>query len=190
MPTKLIVNYLPVSFLKPNPQNPRKHNDRQIRLLAKSIKAVGFNVPILVDRDQNVIAGHGRILAARLLGIEEVPTIRLDHLTEEQAKAFMIADNRLTEIAVWDDQLLAEQLKTLSELDLNFSLEVTGFTMGEIDLRIEGLSAVAEKKEDLLTSCHPFRLDHRLPSPAISGCWATVIAFFAATHWRAQTIVC
>lgn len=155
MPTKLIVNYLPVSFLKPNPQNPRKHNDRQIRLLAKSIKAVGFNVPILVDRDQNVIAGHGRILAARLLGIEEVPTIRLDHLTEEQAKAFMIADNRLTEIAVWDDQLLAEQLKTLSELDLNFSLEVTGFTMGEIDLRIEGLSAVAEKKEDLADKLPP-----------------------------------
>ena len=155
MPTKLTVNYLPVSFLKPNPQNPRKHNDRQIRLLAKSIKAVGFNVPILVDRDQNVIAGHGRILAARLLGIEEVPTIRLDHLTEEQAKAFMIADNRLTEIAVWDDQLLAEQLKTLSELDLNFSLEVTGFTMGEIDLRIEGLSAVAEKKEDLADKLPP-----------------------------------
>jgi DNA modification methylase len=147
MPTKLTVNYLPVSALKPNPKNPRKHNDRQIRLLAKSIQAVGFNVPVLVDQDGNVIAGHGRILAARLLGMQEVPTIRLDHLTGAQVTAFMIADNRLTEIAIWDDTLLAEQLKILSEVDLDFSLEATGFTMGEIDLRIEGLSS-AEGKDD------------------------------------------
>jgi DNA modification methylase len=101
-----------------------------------------------VDRDSNVVAGHCRILAARLLGMHEVPTIRLEHLTPAQAQAFMIADNRLTEIALWDDQLLAEQLKILSELDLNFSLEITGFTMGEIDLRIEGLSITEEGQED------------------------------------------
>src|SRR5271157_3834161 len=111
----LTVNYLPVSFLKPNPKNPRKHNDRQIRMLARSIKAVGFNVPVLVDRNDNVVAGHARLLAAYLLGMQEVPTIRLDHLTPSQAQAFLIADNRLTEIALWDDQLLAEQLKILAE---------------------------------------------------------------------------
>ena len=154
MSSRLTITYLPVSALKPNPKNPRKHNDRQIRLLAKSIQAVGFNVPILVDQDGNVIAGHGRLLAAHQLGMYEVPTIRLDHLTEAQVTAFMIADNRLTEIAVWDDHVLAEQLKTLSEVDLDFDLEVTGFTMGEIDLRIEGLSTV-EGKEDLADKLPP-----------------------------------
>ena len=147
MSTNLTVAYLPISALTSNPQNPRRHNNRQIHMLAQSIQAVGFNVPILVDQDRIVIAGHARLLAAHQLGMQEVPTIRIDHLTKEQATAFMIADNRLTEIAVWDDQLLSEQLKTLSEVDLDFSLEATGFTMGEIDLRIEGLSS-AEGKDD------------------------------------------
>jgi ParB-like chromosome segregation protein Spo0J len=95
-----------------------------------------------------VIAGHGRLRACQSLGWSEVPTIRLDHLTEAQANAFMIADNRLTEISVWDDRLLAEQLKELSELDLDFSLEATGFQMGEIDLRIEGLTPATADERD------------------------------------------
>jgi len=86
-----------------------------------SIKIFGFNVPVLVNADLNVIAGHGRLLAARDLGITEVPTLCLDPLTPAQARAFMIADNRLTEIATWDDRLLAEQLKDLSLLGLDFS---------------------------------------------------------------------
>ncbi len=96
---------------------------------------------MLVDADHNVVSGHGRLLACRKLGWTEVPTIGLNHLTKAQAKAFMIADNRLTEISTWDDQLLGEQLKELSVLDLDFSLEATGFEMGEIDLRIEGLTS-------------------------------------------------
>ena len=164
MSTKLTVTYLAVSSLKPNPKNPRKHNARQIRLLAKSIRAVGFNVPVLVDQDHNVIAGHGRILAARLLGMQEVPTIRLDHLTQAQATAFMIADNRLTEIAIWDDTLLAEQLKILSEVDLDFDLEATGFTMGEIDLRIEGLST-GEGKEDPADTIPPLPMGPPVTKP-------------------------
>ena len=165
MSNNLTINYLPVSFLKPNPHNPRKHNDRQIRLLAKSIRSLGFNVPVLIDQDSNVIAGHCRLLAARLLGMQEVPTIRLDYLTEAQAKAFLIADNHLTEIAVWDDQLLAEQLKILSEMDINFSIEATGFTMGEIDLRIEGLSAPEEGKEDPANKLPPFPTGQPVTSP-------------------------
>jgi DNA modification methylase len=105
-------------------------------------------VPILTDRDGNVIAGHGRLLAGRELGWTEVPTLRLDHLTPEQARVFMIADNRLTEIASWDDRLLAEQLKELSLLDLDFSLELTGFEMGEIDLRIASLEDLPEHDDD------------------------------------------
>ncbi|MGI8568083.1 MAG: ParB/Srx family N-terminal domain-containing protein [Methylocella sp.] len=92
------------------------------------------------DADFNIIAGHGRLLACQHLGWTEVPTIRIDHLTEAQRRAFMIADNRLTEIAVWDDHLLADQLKELSSVDLDFDIEATGFDMGEIDLRIESLS--------------------------------------------------
>ena len=97
----------------------------------------GFLVPILIDASGKVIAGHGRLLAARQLGWREVPTIQLHHLSEAQARAFMIADNRLTEISEWDDALLATQLRELAALDLDFSLEVTGFDIGEIDLRIE-----------------------------------------------------
>lgn len=130
-----------IGELRTNPNNPRQHSSRQIRQIAASIKAFGFNVPILVDRNLEVIAGHGRILAAQQLGLAEVPVIHLEHLTQAQARAFMIADNRLTENSVWNDRLLAEQLKALSEIDLDFDLEATGFEMGEIDLRIEELSA-------------------------------------------------
>jgi DNA modification methylase len=146
--TQITVVYRPIAELKPDSKNPRRHNPRQIRQIARSIQAFGFNVPVLVDAQFKVIAGHGRLSACRELGWTEVPTIRLEHLSEAQAKAFMIADNRLTDTSVWDDRLLAEQLKELSLLDLDFSLETTGFEMGEIDLRIEGLTASSEADED------------------------------------------
>ena len=87
-----------------------------------------------------MIAGHGRLLAAKRLGWTEIPTVRLEHLSETQKKAFMIADNRLAEVAVWDDRLLAEQLKALASVELAFDIETIGFDMGEIDLRIESLA--------------------------------------------------
>ena len=127
-----------------NPDNPRVHSSRQIRQIACSIETFGFIVPVLVDAHGNVMAGHGRVLAARLLGRTEVPIISVDHLSEAQTRAFMIADNKLTENSTWDDRLLGEQLKVLAQLELDFSLEVTGFEMGEIDLRIEGLAAPPE----------------------------------------------
>jgi ParB-like chromosome segregation protein Spo0J len=135
----LNIVYRRIEDLKPDPANPRRHTKRQIRQIAESIKAFGFNVPILIDRDGNIIAGHGRYDAARLLGITEVPTLCLDHLTPAQARAFMIADNRLTEISIWDDRLLAQQLKDLLLVGLDFDIEATGFYTGEIDLRIEAL---------------------------------------------------
>lgn len=110
----LTVVYHRIDTLKLDPVNPRVHSKRQIRQLANNIAKFGFNVPILVDAERKVIAGHGRLLACGELGIAEVPTLRLDHLTPAQARAFAIADNRLSEIASWDDQLLAEQLKELS----------------------------------------------------------------------------
>src|SRR5438105_8004337 len=140
--------YRPIDQLKPDPPNPRRHERKQIRKIADSIETFGFNVPILVDADLKVIAGHGRLLACRLLGRTEVPTISLEHLSEAQARAFMIAENRLTEIASWEDRLLGEQLRELSELNLVFSLDVTGFDMGDIDLLIEGASGILEPDPD------------------------------------------
>jgi hypothetical protein len=106
-------------------------------------------VPILVDREGNVIAGHGRLLACQELGITEVPTLCLEHLTAAQIRAFTIADNRLTEISTWDDRLLAEQLKDLSLIGLDFDIEVIGFEMGEIDLRIASLEEEPDPTDDL-----------------------------------------
>jgi len=145
---RVAVSYRPISELKSDSLNPRVHSPKQIGQIARSIEVFGFVVPILVDASGKIIAGHGRISAAQLLGWSEVPTICLDHLTEAQVKAFMIADNRLTENSTWDDRLLAQHLKDLSLLELDFSLEVTGFEMGEIDFRIEGLNAQPETPED------------------------------------------
>src|SRR4029077_6072 len=148
----LRIRYLRVTELKPDPQNPRVHTDKQIRQIAASIRAFGFNVPILIDSKLKVLAGHGRLQACPFVGIKEVPTIMLENLNEAQLWAFMIADNRLTENATWNDRLLGEQLKALSEVELDFSLEVTGFDIAEIDLRIEGLGVVnpeADRADEL-----------------------------------------
>jgi DNA modification methylase len=144
----LEVTYLPITSLRPHPQNPRVHSDKQIGQIAQSIEAFGFNVPILVDDRQNVVAGHGRLLAARKLGWGTVPVIKLNHLTKSQYTAFLIADNRLTENASWDERLLGEQLKVLSELELDFDLEVTGFEMAQIDVLIDGLETINEPDPD------------------------------------------
>jgi 16S rRNA G966 N2-methylase RsmD len=145
---RISIEYRPIERLKPDLANPRRHSKKQVRQIADSIRVFGFNVPVLVDADLNLVAGHGRLLACRELGMSEVPTICLDHLTPAQVRAFMIADNRLTEIATWDDRLLAEQLRDLSLSGLDFSLEVTGFEMGEIDLRIASLADTAVHDDD------------------------------------------
>lgn len=134
----------PIAELKLDQANPRLHNPSQVKQIGRSIEAFGFNAPVLIDRNGKVVAGHGRILACKLLGWTQVPTICLEHLTEAQARAFMIADNRLTENSTWDDRLLAEQLKELSLLELDFSIEAVGFQMAEIDLRIEELNSQPE----------------------------------------------
>jgi len=144
----LNIVYRPIRELKPDPNNPRHHSKKQIQQIANSIEAFGFNVPVLIDPDGNIVAGHGRILACDKLGWSEVPTLCLDHLTPAYVRAFRIADNRFTEIAVWDDRLLAEQLRELSLLDLDFSIELTGFEVPEIDLRIALLDDAPEAADD------------------------------------------
>ena len=144
------VTTLAIEAIRPDPRNPRLHPKRQIQQIANSIQAFGFNVPVLVDSNKKLIAGHGRLEACRLLGWTEVPTIQLDHLSPAQAKAYMIADNRLTENSSWDDKLLAESLKELSIENLEFSLDAIGFDMGEIDFRIESLDAVDDDPGDAI----------------------------------------
>ena len=141
---RLAITNEPIEHLKLDANNPRLHSRTQIKQIARSIESFGYNVPVLVDAELNVVAGHGRLLACRHLGWSEVPTIRLEHLDVAQRRAFMIADNRLNETSSWDNRLLAQQLKELSVLDLDFALETTGFDMGEIDLRIESLNAIEE----------------------------------------------
>jgi ParB-like chromosome segregation protein Spo0J len=98
-----------IKRLKLDPRNPRLHSDRQIKQIAGSIKAFGFNVPVLTDQDGNVLADHGRVHAAQRLGLREIPVIRLEHLIRGQARAFSIADNRLSETASWDNQLFGSK---------------------------------------------------------------------------------
>jgi len=143
----LAVRWLPVAALAPDPSNARRHPEGQIRRIADSIAAFGFNVPVLIDRERRVVAGHGRVLAARRLGLAEIPTIALDHLSEAGRRAFMIADNRLAELAAWDEGRLAAELGTLKGLDLDFSLSATGFEIGEIDIKLGALAAVAPGPE-------------------------------------------
>jgi ParB-like nuclease domain len=128
-----------ISDLKPHRRNARKHSRQQIQAIAKSIDAFGFNAPVLVDGDGNILAGHGRVEAAKLLGMTQVPVVHLRHLTETQAKAYMLADNKLTDRSTWNDELLAVQLKELSELVPNFDIEATGFEAPEVDFRIQSL---------------------------------------------------
>ena len=134
---RISVRWLPVESLTPDPENARVHGPRQIARIADSIAAFGFNVPIVIDGKGAVLAGHGRVLAARRLGLSEVPTIALEHLSQAERRAFMIADNRLAELASWDDRRLGVELEALKSLDLDFSIEATGFELEEIELKID-----------------------------------------------------
>src|SRR6202140_2968778 len=111
-----------IDKLIPFARNPRTHSDAQIAQIAASIAEFGFNNPILVDTNAGIIAGHGRLLAARKLGLKEVPVIVLDHLTEGQKRAYVIADNQLALNAGWDDELLRAELSALQHGDFNIKL--------------------------------------------------------------------
>ena len=137
---RLEITYRVLTQLKPFARNPRIHKKEQVEEIARSIRTFGCLVPILTDGEGKVIAGHGRLLAAKLLQMTEVPVICISDLTEAQIQAFRIADNKLCENSAWNDTLLAEIFKELSELTLPFTLDTTGFSIGEIDLRIQGLS--------------------------------------------------
>jgi DNA modification methylase len=130
----LVVQQRAVTDLKPNPRNPRTHSATQIRWIAKSIRRFGWTNPILIDDEGRVLAGHGRVKAAKLLGLRRVPTIRIEGLSKAQIRAYVIADNKLAELAGWDTELLALELGELVKLDLDFDLTAIGFDTPELDL--------------------------------------------------------
>jgi ParB/RepB/Spo0J family partition protein len=105
------LTFVPTSDLNPDPSNPRKHNRVQILAIARSIEAFGFNAPILINKNKQIIAGHGRYEAAKLSGCAQVPVICLEHLTEAQARAYMLADNKLTDRSSWDETAIVNGRK-------------------------------------------------------------------------------
>jgi ParB-like chromosome segregation protein Spo0J len=148
---RLAIIYRPIDQIKPNPANPRRHNRTQIRKLARILRRFGFLVLLLIDSNSVLIAGHARLEAGLSIGLQEVPTIVVDNLTDAEIQAFMIADNRIVELSTWDDKMLAEQLLELSqiapEFEIEIEIELTGFDMGEIDFRIEGLAATSDQPD-------------------------------------------
>jgi len=143
----LKITYKSPMQLMPRARNPRTHTKKQIQQIAASIKEFGFISPVLTDGADGIIAGHGRIEAAKLIGMSDVPTVHVDHLTSAQIRAYVIADNKLAENAGWDRALLALELQELS-VELNFDVTVTGFEVAEIDLLIQDLNEGAPDEAD------------------------------------------
>jgi len=145
--SKLQVEYRFVDTLIPYARNARTHSDEQVAQIAASISEFGFNNPVLVDGHKGVIAGHGRILAARKLNLSSVPVIELSHLSETQKRAFILAENKLTERGGWDTELLSVELADLQEA--GFDLELTGFDDAELKGFLDDETEVpfAEPKE-------------------------------------------
>lgn len=144
----LALEYLAPALLIADPRNPRAHKPTQIAAIARSIQSFGFNVPIVADEEGQILAGHGRVAAALKLGLDSVPVVRIGHLSPAQRQAFAIADNRLTDTSQWDEQLLGEVLRDLSLAELDFDLDAIGFSVCEIDLKIEAVMAVGERPDE------------------------------------------
>ena len=134
----------PIAALKPYERNARTHSKKQIHQIAASIQEFGFINPVIIDNLDTILAGHGRVEAARSLGWTKVPTIEVDHLTDEQFQAYILADNKIAQNAGWDPEILKIELQHLCSIETCFDLEVTGFATAEIDLIIDGESKKAK----------------------------------------------
>ena len=135
--TRLKITYRKTGDLIPYAGNARTHSDKQIAQIAASIRQFGFTNPVLIDDNGSIVAGHGRVAAAKQLGIAEVPTIALGHLSPAERRAYVIADNRLAELAGWDRDILKIEFQALADMDLDFDLEITGFETAELDLLLD-----------------------------------------------------
>jgi DNA modification methylase len=147
----LQIEYVAISDLRPNPRNARVHSDKQLHQIKASIQEFGFNNPVLIDKDNLILAGHGRVEAARRLDLETVPVLRIEHLTDAQKRMFALADNKIALNASWDMEMLRQDAVELTALNLDFDFEITGFETAEIDLLIDGPTrAVKADRADIV----------------------------------------
>lgn len=139
-----------IDSIIPYVNNARTHSEEQISQIAASIKEFGFNNPVLLDGDNGIIAGHGRVLAARKLGIDNLPVIELCHLSESQKKAYILADNRIAENAGWDMELVNIEIESLA--NDNFDVVITGF---DLDIETPDFQPVGEDEQGKLDILDP-----------------------------------
>lgn len=154
----LNIQNIEIARIREYKNNPKLHNRTQITKIRESIREFGFINPVLLDENLEIIAGHGRVAAARDMGMHDVPAIILSHLTDAQKRAYRIADNKLTELGKWSIELLNLEFTELSKLDLNFDLGITGFETSEIDLILDG-DGVSDPKNDIIPPLND--ADHR-----------------------------
>jgi len=150
----MLVEQIAIEKLIPYANNARTHSDKQVAQIAASIREFGFNNPVLIDEQSSIIAGHGRVLAARKLELDSIPCIRLNHLSDTQRRAYMIADNKIAMNAGWDEELLALELTELTEFGVN--MDLTGFTVDEIvSLKQPNFEAATEEDQGQLDQLDP-----------------------------------
>lgn len=138
-----------VGSLKPYPGNPRKHSAQQLQKIERSIVRFGFTSPVLIDEDSAIIAGHARVEAAKSLGLTTVPVLVLRGLSTAERRAYIIADNRLAELAGWDEEKLREEVNAILDLEPDFDLELTGFAGGELEALLEAIEGNGTNEDDV-----------------------------------------
>jgi DNA modification methylase len=153
----LHIEYAALSVLRDNPRSARRHSKKKVAQLAKSIRKLGFNAPVLVDAENMILAGHARAAAARQVGMDEIPVLRITHLTEAEARAFVVAENKFALNASWDFEVLAGELKDI--IDLGLEVDLTGFSVAEADLTISS----AEEAKALATA--KSSIENVIPEP-------------------------
>ena len=182
----LSVTYRSTGSLKPDPRNARTHSKRQVEQIVASIRQFGFTNPILIDPDGVLIAGHGRLLAAKSMGMAEVPTIELVGLNDAQKRALRLADNKIALGAGWDLDLLKVELTELSSLDVDMDLTVTGFSTGELDLLLSGNE---DPDDDVIPPLPPIHVRGRAtsgPLAIIGSAAATAAISSFCAGWLAR----
>jgi hypothetical protein len=157
--------------LKPYQHNARTHSKRQIEQIARSIERFGFLNPVLIDASGTIIAGHGRVEAAKLLGLAQIPTLRIEHLTDAEKRAYILADNKLAEKAGWDREILAIELQAL--VDMDFEIELTGFEMAEVDFLLDEATEIKQsplppRRQHSRTICRAAR--YKAWRPLVARC--------------------
>lgn len=171
MKTTTEMQLVPITKLVPYVNNARTHSPEQINKLRSSLREFGFINPVIIDRDYGIIAGHGRILAAKEEGITDVPCVFADHLTEAQKKAYIIADNRMAMDAGWDEELLRVEIESLQAAD--FDPLLTGFDEKELSK----LLMTASKPKRMTLMWMPNCKSRPSRSPATSGYWGGTGSF-------------